>query len=207
MRLPPETSTGDFAPAPAGTHVAICTQVIDLGTVTESFQGGPPKPKRKVRIAWELSGESMSDGRPFLVGKTYTFSSDPKATLRHNLESWRGKPFEPTDFGPEGFDVRRLLGVPCLLNVVHAEREGKKWAAIAAIMPLAKGMAKPTMVGEALFFSMDEAAFDEATYAKLGEYWRTRIAETPEYKHWHVTGGKPASDLSPPPPGDDDISF
>ncbi len=66
---------GDFVLAPAGTHTAVCIQAIDLGT----RDGGKWGPKRKLRIAWEIPGERMDDGRPMIATKQYSASLSEKS--------------------------------------------------------------------------------------------------------------------------------
>ncbi len=129
-----------FAPAPAGTHAAVCCDVVDLGVVETTWQG-QTKRKHMVRVYWQLA-EPRDDGKPFLVTKRYTLSLHEKAALRHDLESWRGRAF--TDAEAERFDVEALISVGCYLNVMHKKgTNGDTFANVAAIMPLPKGMQKP----------------------------------------------------------------
>ena len=127
---------GNFEPAPAGTYRAVCVDVIDKGIVEVTY-AGQTKRQHKVSIAW-LIDEKRDDGKPYLVFKRYTLSLNEKATLRKDLESWRGKPFTRAE--EMGFDVEAVLGANCLVNVQHAERGGKTYANVASVMPLMKGM-------------------------------------------------------------------
>lgn len=210
MRMPAETG-GDFKPAPAGTHRAVCVSVVDLGSHMEQFQGQPAKMKRKVRVSWELSDEPMDNGKPFIVGKKYTLSSNEKATFRLHLEAWRGKRFEPHDFGPGGFEPKRLLGAPCLLNITHDERDGKTYANVAGISPMVKGMDKPAPAGDLVYFSMEEPADPDgkmaAAFASLPEYWQNEIKKSPEFADWSTGAPPRPTDRNPPPPDDSDIPF
>lgn len=126
----------DFQPAPAGTYRAVCVDVIDKGIVEVSYQG-KTKRQHKVSVAW-LIDEKRDDGKPFLVFKRYTLSLNEKATLRKDLESWRGKPFSRDE--EMGFDVEAVLGANCLLNVQHATRGDRVYANVVSVMPLMKGM-------------------------------------------------------------------
>ena len=108
MKMPEPEVKADFEMCPAGAHLAVCYQVIDLGTQLTNYQG-KEKQQRKVFIGWELPNELMEDGRPFVVGKRYTFSSYERATLRMHLESWRGSKFSDDEIS--GFNIRNLLGV------------------------------------------------------------------------------------------------
>jgi hypothetical protein len=127
-----------FTPAPAGVHQGVCVDVIDKGILEVVYQG-QTKRQHKVSIAW-LIEELRDDGKPYVVFKRYTLSLNEKATLRKDLESWRSRPF--TDEETKGFDLERLLGVNCLLNVQHKVSGDRTYANVVAIMPLAKGMAK-----------------------------------------------------------------
>lgn len=126
-----------FTPAPAGTHQAVCCDVVDLGFIESSFT--PGKQQHKIAVVWQIS-EDMENGKPFLVQQRYTLSLDEKANLRRDLESWRGKPFSEAEL--MGFDVENLLGANCLLSIVHVDRQGKVYANVKSVSPLMKGMSK-----------------------------------------------------------------
>lgn len=129
------TSSRDFTPAPSGVHQAVCCDVVDLGMVQGNFGE-----KHKIRVMWQID-EAMDDGRPFIVAKRYTLSLHEKATLRKDLESWRGKAFAENEVA-SGFDVERLIGANCLINVVHTPKGDKVYADVTAVMQLKKGMTK-----------------------------------------------------------------
>ena len=124
---------GDYSPAPAGVHQAVCCDVVDLGIVESEWQG-QKKTAHKVRIIWQLA-ELMEDGRPYTVSSRYTASLHEKARLRADLQSWRGRAFTAEEL--QQFDLEKLIGAGCLINVMHTSRNGKTYADIAAIMPLA----------------------------------------------------------------------
>jgi hypothetical protein len=82
----------------------------------------------------------MDDGRPFIVQKRYTASLNEKATLRKELESWRGRPFTQEEL--DAFDLDKLIGANCQLNIQHVTKEGKLYANVVSIVPLGKNMPK-----------------------------------------------------------------
>lgn len=127
-----------FETAPAGLYQGICVDVVDLGVVEVTYSG-ETKRQHKVRIAWQIH-EADSMGRRFLVQKRYTLSLHEKASLRKDLESWRGQAFTADEL--KGFDLEKLLGANCQLNVNHAERDGSVYANVIGIVPLGRGMAK-----------------------------------------------------------------
>jgi len=132
-----------FEAAPAGVHQAVCVDVVDLGLVETTWQG-VTKQQHKINVAWQVS-ENRDDGKPFLVFKRFTLSLHEKSALRKDLESWRGKKFTRDE--EMGFDIERLIGVNCLLNITHNEVGDRTYANIVSIMPLAKGM-RPITVRE-----------------------------------------------------------
>lgn len=129
-----------FAPPPEGTHQAVCVDVIDAGMHDNPFNPGTQQ--HKVDLVWQLN-ELREDGQRFQAWKRYTLSLNEKAVLRHDLESWRGRPFTADEL--RGFDVETVKGVNCLLNIVHRQSQknpGRVYGNIASVMPLMKGMLK-----------------------------------------------------------------
>ena len=180
MKFPEQSeSEGGFEPCPAGTHIAACYEVIDLGTQVETFNN-EERSRRKIWIGWELPEEKMTDGRPYVIGCRYTLSSYVNARLRKHLESWRGKTFEDSDFGDGGFDIKNVIGVGCMLLVTHNESGGKTYANVGGVMQLPKGTKSPTPANEQVYFSLDD--FDADVFAKLSERMQGIIRESPEYE-------------------------
>jgi len=204
---------GDFKPVEAGTHMAVCTQIVDIGLQKGSEQF--PKPQHKVVLRFEIPSERIEfDGKdaPAVISKSFTASMNEKATLRKYLESWRGKTF--TDAEAEQFDVSKLLGVTVMLSVVHKESGGKVRANIAALSAPPKGM--PPVKPEGEVFIYDEE--HKENYDKLSKYLKESVdnqirqgatadevyggfATVPERKE------APATTSAPDPFDDQDIPF
>lgn len=89
-RYASDTGGGDFEQAPAGSHIARCVKLTDLGTQEGEYEG-VKNTRNQVLCTWELPIELMDDGKPFLVSKFYTNSLVVKATLHRHLVSWRGR--------------------------------------------------------------------------------------------------------------------
>lgn len=128
---------------PAGMHLAVCTNVYDLG-LQIGFQGVA---KPTVVILWELfERQSKGDyaGKRFLVSKRYTASLNEKANLRKDLDSWRGRPFTEEEI--KGFDLERLIGVNCLINLAETKtKKGNNFMAVMSVNPPMKGQEKMTI--------------------------------------------------------------
>ena len=132
----------------AGTAQAVCCGVWDLGLQKTSYKG-VEKIQHKIIIAWELAEkidapDSEFHGKPYMLSKKYTLSLGEQATLRKDLESWRGKAYTPDEVRT-GIDLEKLYGINCFLGVTHkssASDPSKVYANISAILPMTKGVEK-----------------------------------------------------------------
>ena len=173
-----------FQPIEAGTYSARCYGMIHIGTVTENILG-KEKTLNKVLIKWELPTElkefKAGEGeKPYSLTKEFTLSLHEKATLRKFLESWRGKNF--TEDEAKSFDVTKLLGVPCMLSVIHKTGgNGKTYAEIASVSQVVKGMTVPPQVNAKEELNYDN--FDFNLFASQAEFIRKKIEASVEYKN------------------------
>lgn len=118
-----------FAPAPEGLHQAVCVDVHDIG-----LQKTPWGEKHKVLLVWQIEQVNEDTGKRFDVRNFYTLSLSEKANLRRDLECWRGRKFTEDELA--GFDLEKLLGANCQLQIVHnLGDEGKTYANVQAIVP------------------------------------------------------------------------
>lgn len=181
----PKAEGGNFEMTPAGTFVARCYRFIDLGSHEQTYQGESKGLKRLVMVGFELPTELMTTGeyagKPFTIHKRWTWSTHEKANMRKDLESWRGKKFNDSDFGPGGFDVRNLLGVPCTLSIAHSEKDGSHYANITGIGPAMKGLPIPDQINPKVFLSLEPDLFDRELYEGLSDKLKATIADSPEY--------------------------
>ena len=169
---------GSFEQAPIGSHVARCVKVIDIGTQKGEYQG-QVSIKRQVIVAWELPNELMTTGdfagKPFVVSKFYTASLNEKATLRKDLANWRGRDFTEQEL--LGFDAKNILGKPCMISIIHNEKQKAK---VSGVMALPKGMQVPDMINEPVFFSLDD--FSQLVFDQLSDGYKKLIKASPEYQ-------------------------
>jgi hypothetical protein len=129
--------------APAGNHPARCFSIIDLGSHTDDGKFGV-QTNQKIRISWELPDELHEFDRdkgpqPFAVHMTLNFVISPKSNLLKLLEGWRGKPFTEEEL--HDFELKKVLGVPCMVNVVHTQKGDQTYANVESVTPLPKKMA------------------------------------------------------------------
>lgn len=197
-------SNSDFAPVPAGTYVARCYSMIQLGTHEEEYMG-QKKELNKVRITWELPTELkvFKEGepeKPYSISKEFTLSMYEKANLRKFLEGWRGKGF--TDDEAEAFDITVLLGKVCMVSIIHkTSKNGKVYADISSVTTIPKGLEVPPQINDSFEFSFE--SFDEAKLNGLPDWLKEKITTSQEYNNLM----NPQSVETPAEPAHDDLPF
>lgn len=202
-----ETTSNRIPPIEAGTYPAICYGLIDLGDqYSEAYQ----KWTKKVLVMWELPGEifDSGSGEPStrVISQRYTASLNDRSALRRDLIAWRGRDFTPDELA--GFNLRAIMGKPCLLNIVHRDYQGTTYANVGGVMKLPKGMhvEKPSL--EQIVFDID--LDDLAMLEKMPEWVQNLIKQSRQYKE--RTGTAPAesqkmNDYGDEVEDDDDVPF
>ena len=180
---------GNFKRVPPGVYIGRCYSIIDLGTQTSNGQYGE-KHQHKIRVAWELFGEDENgqpltidvDGKemPMTISKSYTVSLHEKAGLRKDLSAWRGRDF--TDEEAKAFDVSKLIGAYCMVNVTTSENNGKTYSNVGGLTPLPSALknAKPAPVHGHVLFNLDEP--NVAVFATFHEKLQEVIKSSPEWE-------------------------
>jgi hypothetical protein len=169
---------------PAGNYIARCYQMIEIGTVSEIVMGKPVT-QHKVRIGWELPTElkvfdEKKGEQPLAISKEYTLSLNEKSNLRKDLKSWRGKDF--TEAEANKFDITKLLGVPCMLNIIHKPSQSdptRVYEQIAGITPLPKGYVAPPQINKTFELSYD--SFDLFKFDSLPDFIKQKMMGSLEF--------------------------
>jgi hypothetical protein len=170
---------------PAGNYVARCYKMVEIGTIPTEYLG-ETKMLHKVRIGWELPTELKvfnpeKGEQPCVIDKEYTLSLGEKANLRKDLQSWRGKAF--TEQEAEAFDITKLLGVPCMLNIIHVQ--GKKdatktYQSIGSVSPMPKGLECPPQVNPTFVFDFEN--YSQEKFDTLPDFIKDTIKTSEEFK-------------------------
>lgn len=126
----------DYTPAPEGLHQAVCIDVVDLGI--QHTQYGD---QVKIEIRWALEEIDPKTKVQYMVLRRFTPSLHKKSNLRPMLEAWRGRKF--TDEELKGFDIEKLIGANCQIQVCHnISSEGDTYANVQAVVPISKGVSR-----------------------------------------------------------------
>lgn len=182
---------GDFQQVEPGTYVARCYSMIEIGTIETEFNGEKKKQK-KVNISWELPEELAEFHKdkglePFVVSKTYTLSMHEKATLRKDLESWRGKGY--TEDEAQRFYITKLIGQPCLISVIKQpgiKDPSKNYIVISSISRLMKGQECPPQYNPTRILCYDE--FNWEIFDSLSDYMKDKIRSSEEFQRMQEPG-------------------
>jgi hypothetical protein len=171
----------NVVPVSEGVYQAICYAIFDLGTQFSEKFG---KSSHQMMVIWEIPEERIEITRddkvldlPRVVSKKYTMSLNEKANLRKDLQSWRGKTFTPEELA--GFDVTKLLGVNCMIQIIHTKTDSKTYANIASITPLYKGMEKKFPENPAVIFDLSK---DRVIPETTPKWIRELIEDSAEWK-------------------------
>jgi hypothetical protein len=206
---------GNFTPVPPGMHLARCYRIIDLGTQKSEFQG-QIKYLQKVMLQFEVHGEDekgkalvTSKGDPLSISKNYTLSLAEKATLRLDLQTWRGVAFTPDQL--RGFELKNILGHWAMLSVAKSiGNNGKEYTNIMSINPVPAAIKRsglPTGFNKLAMFVIDNP--DMELFETFSSSLKEKIQATPEWRARNA--GQPVSKPAPSGSGfddmDDDIPF
>lgn len=196
-----DSGGGNFKRVPPGAYIGRCFSLVDLGTQLSTGQFGE-KMQHKIKIGWELFGDDEDgnpltidvDGRdmPLTISKSYTVSLHEKSGLRKDLAAWRGRDF--TDDEAKAFDVAKLLGAYCMVNVTQSESNGKTYSNVAGLTPIPGALknAKPAPVHADVKFDLD--APDMAVFDTFHEKLQDAIKRSPEWAQLSRKG-KPFPDM------------
>lgn len=203
MSILAENKGGNFEVVAAGNHLARCYSMVQIGTIhDETFD----TKRHLVRITWELPLKKKvfkpeNGERPFSISKEYTLSMNEKANLRQDLESWRGKGF--TENEAKAFDITKLLGKACMLNVIHKQnRKGNTYAVISSITPIPEGMTCPAQINPT--FELSYSDWSDSKFNSLPDFIKERMQQTPEFQSMLSGGGEVLADRTEP---EDDLPF
>jgi hypothetical protein len=178
MALTVSEGAGNYTPPDQGTYSARLVQLVDLGHQTSVWEG-QEKTAHKILLTFEITDAEnrRTDGTAHTISRRYTASLHPKAGLRKLLESWRGRPFTADEL--KSFDLKTLLGVPCLVGIIHETKGDKTFANLSSIMRLPKGFAPGPDTEPLVHFDLNEP--DWQVFAQLSSRLQDQIAASPEF--------------------------
>lgn len=213
-----DSGGGSFTPVAPGMHLARCYRIVDVGTQKTEYQG-QVKHLQKVMIQFEVHGEDdegnalvTAKGEPMSISKNFTLSLAEKATLRKDLQTWRGKDFTADEL--RGFELKNVLGAWAMLSVAKSTgNNGKEYTNIMSINPVPVAIKKaglPEGFNKLSMFVIDNP--DMELFETFGNSLKEKIQGSPEWRARNGGQGqtparKPTNTGSGFDDMDDDIPF
>jgi hypothetical protein len=209
-----DSGGGSFTPVAPGMHLARCYRIVDMGTQKTEFQG-QAKHLQKVMLQFEVHGEDdngkpllTSKGEPMSISKNFTLSLAEKATMRKDLQAWRGRDFTPEEL--RGFELKNVLGAWAMITASKAVgNNGKEYTNIVSINPVPAAIKKagmPEGFNKLAMFVISNP--DMELFETFGNGLKEKITSSPE---WRARGPAPQPAPDRPSSGfddmDDDIPF
>jgi hypothetical protein len=189
-----------------------------MGTQKSDFQG-QVKHLQKVMLQFEVHGEDdngkplvTAKGEPMSISKNFTLSLAEKATMRKDLQAWRGRDFTPEEL--RGFELKNVLGAWAMITASKAVgNNGKEYTNIVSINPVPVAIKKagmPEGFNKLAMFVISNP--DMELFETFGNGLKEKITSSPE---WRARNGgqeqtparKPTNTGSGFDDMDDDIPF
>jgi hypothetical protein len=183
MAIAPKNNYEKRELPPAGTHLARLYSIIEIGTQSFIWEGQEKK-THKVRLTWELPTEMRvfneeKGEQPMVISEEVGFSMHEKATLRKKIvHGMIGTSL--TDKEADSFDIDKLLGMECLLNIIHEEKPKGMFAKINSISTLMKGQTCPAQINPTVTLYFND--WKPEVFENLPKFIKEKIMASPEYQ-------------------------
>ena len=176
-----------FTPVPPGMYLARCYRIIDLGTQKSEYLG-QVKTMPKVMLGFEVHGEDDSGkplvtakGEPMTISKNFTLSLAEKATLRKDLQTWRGKEFTAEEL--RGFSIDNVLGAWAMVSITKsAGNNGQEYTNIANINSVPKALKATLPEGHNKVVAFYISKPDMELFNSFSDNLRAKIEGSPEWQ-------------------------
>lgn len=203
-----DSGGGSFTPVAPGMHLARCYRIVDMGTQKTEYQG-QVKHLQKVMIQFEVHGEDdngnelvTAKGEPMSISKNFTLSLAEKATLRKDLQAWRGRDFTADEL--RGFELKNVLGAWAMITAAKSVgNNGKDYTNIVSINPVPVAIKKaglPEGFNKLGMFVIENPDMD--LFETFGNGLKEKIMSSPE---WRARNQEPASKPASSGSGFDDM--
>jgi hypothetical protein len=168
-------------------YLARCYRIVDLGTQKSEYQG-KINTLPKVMLQFEVHGEDdagkplvTAKGEPMSISKNFTLSLAEKATLRKDLQTWRGREFTADEL--RGFQIDNVLGAWAMIAITKAVgNNGKDYTNIANINSVPKPMKANLPEGHNKCAAFYIESPDMDMFETFSDNLRAKIEQSPEWQ-------------------------
>jgi hypothetical protein len=144
-----------------------------------------------------------------IISKSYTLSLHPKAKLRQDLDSWRGRAF--TNDEAKGFPVESVIGAACQLSITHSPKPDGSgvFVNIAGVMGIPKGMGVAELAHDKIHYELEMGQEGNPVFDSLAEWIQERIKGCVELNPGKVQVPQPqaGAPVDEDDGGDDSVPF
>jgi hypothetical protein len=168
-------------------YLARCYRIVDLGTQKSEYLG-QIKNLPKVMLQFEVHGEDdagkalvTAKNEPMSISKNFTLSLAEKATLRKDLQTWRGKEFTADEL--KGFQLDNVLGAWAMIAITKAVgNNGKEYTNIANINSVPKALKATLPEGHNKCAAFYIESPDMDMFETFSDNLRAKIEQSPEWQ-------------------------
>lgn len=161
----------------AGVYVGRVARIIDLGTQPDSKFA----PSRKLRFSFEIDAQ-MTDGKNFLVDKTYTASLATKSNLFKDLKAFANDLIAAAELTGDAVKIGDLLSRVAMIQVAPAtSATGSEYSKVIGILAAPRGASGPIPTCESYYLSLESKEFNRQLFDKQPDFIKEQIEKSPEY--------------------------
>ncbi len=139
-------------------------------------------------LQFEVHGEDdagkplvTAKGEPMSISKNFTLSLAEKATLRKDLQTWRGREFTADEL--RGFQIDNVLGAWAMIAITKAVgNNGKEYTNIANINSVPKAMKASLPEGHNKCAAFYIESPDMDMFESFSDNLRAKIEQSPEWQ-------------------------
>jgi len=205
--MKPKGNTDRFV-VPAGLQDAICYGVVHIGTHQEEFKGDK-KMRNIIYILYELPSitNTFDEDRgeePAVISKKFTYTYSERGSLLDWIKTWSNGKINKKNIN--NFDIDKLVGIGCKLQVMEDEGENGSYSYIKGIIALndeeKKTLNKNALHNPIMVYSVDE--HDPEKFETLHVWLQNKIKESQEYKKLGIVDDDIPEDMQE---SDEDAAF
>lgn len=165
MKTPKATSNKEYPKT--DNYLARVVGITDMG-IQPGFEwkGEMTKPAAKVELTYELVTTEMSDGRPFWVSESGTYSTASKWLQQRCLAT-----------GVSIEDISPMIGKPVMLNVATNDKGYPKVTNVAGVPA---GIPVPELRNPTQLFDLNDP--DLSLWEKFPDFKKDKIREATNFK-------------------------
>jgi hypothetical protein len=183
--MKPKENSNKFV-IPAGLHDAICYGVVHAGTVNSPYNN-QPRMRNVLYLCYEFPAiknvfDEDKGEQPAVTTMMFTYSYSEKGNLLDWINTWSNGKINKKNI--TDFDIEKLAGLGCKLQIIMDESEGKTRSYPKGIIGLTaeekKTLNKNSLYNPIMIYDVDN--HDQEAFDALPNWLQKKVMESQEYK-------------------------